>query len=41
MKRMLQFKKTELGYACFENDSEIVAQVAKIFPVFFAPAYSS
>lgn len=28
MKRMLQFKKTELGYACFENN-ENVFEIAK------------
>lgn len=28
-------RNTNIGYACFENDSEIVAQVAKIFPIFF------
>ena len=28
-------RNTNIGYACFENDSEIVAQVAKVFPVFF------
>lgn len=28
MKRMLQFKKTESGYACFEND-ENVFEIAK------------
>ncbi|MCR4794203.1 MAG: ABC transporter permease [Ruminococcus sp.] len=28
-------RNTNIGYACFENDSEIVAQVARIFPVFF------
>ncbi|MBP3271761.1 MAG: FtsX-like permease family protein [Ruminococcus sp.] len=26
---------TNIGYACFENDSQIVAQVARVFPVFF------
>lgn len=28
-------RSTNLGYACFENDSEIVSQVARVFPVFF------
>ena len=28
-------RNTNIGYTCFENDSEIVAQVAKVFPVFF------
>lgn len=28
-------RNTNIGYACFNNDSEIVAQVAKVFPVFF------
>ena len=28
MKRMLQFKKTDAGYACFEND-ESVFEIAK------------
>ena len=28
-------RNTNIGYACFENDSEIVAQVARIFPIFF------
>ena len=28
-------RNTNIGYACFENDSEIVAQVARVFPVFF------
>lgn len=28
-------RNTNIGYACFENDSEIVAQVAKVFPIFF------
>ena len=28
-------RNTNIGYACFESDSEIVAQVARIFPVFF------
>ena len=28
-------RNTNIGYSCFENDSEIVAQVAKVFPVFF------
>ncbi len=26
---------TNIGCACFENDSQIVAQVARIFPIFF------
>ena len=26
---------TNISYACFESDSEIVAQVARVFPVFF------
>ncbi len=28
-------RSTNVGYACFENDSEIVAQVSRVFPVFF------
>lgn len=28
-------RNTNIGYACFENDSEIVGQVAKVFPIFF------
>ncbi len=28
-------RNTNIGYACFESDSDIVAQVAKVFPVFF------
>ena len=28
-------RNTNIGYACFESDSDIVAQVARIFPVFF------
>ncbi|MBO5163085.1 MAG: ABC transporter permease [Ruminococcus sp.] len=28
-------RNTNIGYALFENDSEIVAQVAKVFPIFF------
>ena len=28
-------RNTNIGYACFDSDSEIVAQVARIFPVFF------
>ena len=28
-------RNTNIGYACFESDSEIVAQVARIFPIFF------
>lgn len=28
-------RNTNIGYACFESDSEIVAQVAKVFPIFF------
>lgn len=28
-------RNTNIGYACFENDSEIVAQVARVFPIFF------
>ena len=28
-------RNTNIGYACFESDSEIVAQVARVFPVFF------
>lgn len=28
-------RNNNIGYACFENDSQIVAQVAKVFPVFF------
>ncbi|MBQ9899023.1 MAG: FtsX-like permease family protein, partial [Ruminococcus sp.] len=26
---------TNIGYACFESDSEIVEQVARVFPIFF------
>ena len=29
---------TNVGYACFEGDSEIVAQVARVFPIFFIAA---
>ncbi len=28
-------RSTNVGYACFENDSAIVQQVASVFPVFF------
>ena len=28
MKRMLQFKKTDAGYACFENDDNVF-EIAK------------
>lgn len=28
-------RSTNIGYACFESDSEIVSQVARVFPVFF------
>ena len=28
-------RNTNIGYACFESDSEIVEQVAKVFPIFF------
>lgn len=28
-------RNTNIGYACFESDSEIVNAVAKVFPVFF------
>ncbi|WP_295156895.1 FtsX-like permease family protein, partial [uncultured Ruminococcus sp.] len=28
-------RNTNIGYACFENDSAIVGQVAKVFPLFF------
>lgn len=28
-------RNTNIGYACFESDSEIVGQVAKVFPIFF------
>lgn len=28
-------RNTNIGYACFESDSEIVAQVARVFPIFF------
>ncbi len=28
-------RNTNIGYACFESDSQIVEQVAKVFPVFF------
>ncbi len=28
-------RNTNIGYACFESDSEIVAQVARVFPLFF------
>ena len=28
-------RNTNIAYSCFESDSEIVAQVARVFPVFF------
>ncbi len=28
-------RNTNIGYACFESDSQIVEQVARVFPVFF------
>lgn len=28
-------RNTNIGYACFENDSSIVGKLAKVFPVFF------
>ena len=28
-------RNTNIAYSCFESDSEIVAQIAKVFPVFF------
>ncbi len=28
-------RNTNIGYTCFESDSEIVKQIAKVFPVFF------
>ncbi len=28
-------RNTNIGYSCFESDSKIVGQVAKVFPVFF------
>ncbi len=28
-------RETNVGYACFENDSQIVAGIAKVFPIFF------
>lgn len=28
-------RKTNIGYVCFENDSDIVDAVAKVFPIFF------
>lgn len=28
-------RDTNIGYACFENDSTIVAGIAKVFPIFF------
>lgn len=28
-------RNTNIGYACFESDSEIVQQVARVFPIFF------
>ncbi len=31
----LMERNTNIGFACFENDSEIVEQVAKVFPIFF------
>lgn len=31
----LMNRNTNIGYACFESDSEIVEQVARVFPVFF------
>ena len=31
----LMERNTNIGYACFDGDSQIVGQVARIFPVFF------
>ena len=31
----LMERNTNIGYACFDNDSKIVEQVARVFPVFF------
>lgn len=28
-------RNTNIGYACFENDSAIVEQIARVFPIFF------
>ncbi len=28
-------RNANIGYACFESDSDIVAQVARVFPIFF------
>ncbi len=28
-------RNTNIGYACFENDSQIVEQIARVFPIFF------
>ncbi len=28
-------RNTNIGYACFENDSQIVGQIARVFPIFF------
>ncbi|MBR6172385.1 MAG: FtsX-like permease family protein [Eubacterium sp.] len=28
-------RNTNIGYSCFQSDSDIVAQIAKIFPIFF------
>ena len=28
-------RNTNIGYACFESDSQIVEQVARVFPIFF------
>lgn len=28
-------RNTNIGYACFENDADIVDEIAKVFPVFF------
>ncbi len=34
-KTYLLDRNTNIGYACFESDSEIVEQVARVFPIFF------
>ena len=28
-------RNTNIGYSCFESDSQIIDQVAQVFPVFF------
>ena len=31
MKRMLQFKKTDAGYACFENDENVLVEYEQAY----------